>query len=158
MHIEFTKDTNKYGLLKCIRNDGSTTSTRMPEQGIAPHDLIHFVVEKYFQIPGAFYGQLKAGANINFKLEHNELSREIACKTQIWQTESMVEALQSLLWSGNDIDFDAFVYMTEQACISRNIPAPAINIEQFNTVQAELLKLNKQWKTLGKGEQLNVTF
>lgn len=158
MQILFIKDTDKYAQLTCIRHDGSTTSTNMPEQGIAPHDLIHFVVEKSFNISGAFYGQLKAGANINFKLEHNELSREIACKTEIWQTESMVEALQSLLWSGAKVDFEAFMYMTEQACTSRGIPSPTLTEAQFNSMQIELLKLNQQWKTLTKGQQLSVTF
>jgi hypothetical protein len=158
MEIIFTKGSAKYGHLKCVREDGSLTETQMPEQGVAPHDMIHYVVEKYFEIKGAFYGQLKAGADISFKLEHNEISKKIADKTDVWQTESMVESLQSLLWSGTKPDFDSFQYMTEQACLSRNIPIPNIAHEQFETMTNALLVLNEQWKLLEKGQKISVNF
>ena len=99
--------------------------------------MIHYVVEKHFKIKEEFYGQLKAGANINFELEHNDFSREIADKTDIWQTESMVEALQSLLWSGNS-DFGNFMYLTEQACSTRNIPIPKVTAIEFKEMVDEL--------------------
>ena len=158
MEIIFTKGNAKYGHLKCVRNDGTFTETQMPEQGVAPHDMIHFVVEKYFAIKGAFYGQLKAGADISFKLEHNEVSREIANKIDVWQTESMVESLQSLLWSGEKPDYVSFQYMTEQACLSRNMPVPKIEIDNFETMTNVLISLNNQWKLLEKGQYISVEF
>ncbi|WP_105254458.1 cytoplasmic protein [Pseudoalteromonas sp. T1lg75] len=158
MDIVFTKGDKKYGHLKCIRKDGSSTETKMPEQGVAPHDMIHFVVEKHFAVKGAFYGQLKAGASISFQLEHNELSKEVADKIDVWQTESMVESLQSLLWTGSEPDYNGFMYMTEQACVSRNIPTPSITQLQFENVVEELLSLNQQWKQLSKGQHLSVHF
>ena len=158
MEIIFTKGNARYGHLKCVRNDGTFTETQMPEQGVAPHDMIHFVVEKYFAIKGAFYGQLKAGADISFKLEHNEVSREIANKIDVWQTESMVESLQSLLWSGEKPDYASFQYMTEQACSSRNMPVPKIEIDNFETMTNVLLSLNNQWKLLEKGQYISVEF
>ncbi len=158
MEITFTKGNAKYGHLKCVRNNGTFTETQMPEQGVAPHDMIHYVVEKYFAIKGAFYGQLKAGADISFKLEHNEVSKEIANKIDVWQTESMVESLQSLLWSGEKPDYASFQYMTEQACLSRNMPVPKIETDNFNTMVIVLLSLNNQWKLLGKGQQISVEF
>lgn len=158
MEIIFTKGNAKYGHLKCVRNDGTFTETQMPEQGIAPHDMIHFVVEKYFAIKGAFYGQLKAGADISFKLEHNEVSREIANKIDVWQTESMVESLQSLLWSGGKPDYANFQYMTEQSCLSRNMPVPKIEIDNFETMTNMLISLNNQWKLLEKGQYISVEF
>tara|TARA_Y100000588_G_scaffold380082_1_gene463369 strand:+ start:37 stop:513 length:477 start_codon:yes stop_codon:yes gene_type:complete len=158
MEIIFTKGNARYGHLKCVRNDGTFTETQMPEQGVAPHDMIHFVVEKYFAIKGAFYGQLKAGADISFKLEHNEVSREIANKIDVWQTESMVESLQSLLWSGEKPDYASFQYMTEQACFSRNMPVPKIEIDNFETMTNVLLSLNNQWKLLEKGQYISVEF
>lgn len=158
MEIIFTKGNAKYGHLKCVRNDGTFTETQMPEQGVAPHDMIHFVVEKYFTIKGAFYGQLKAGADISFKLEHNEVSREIANNIDVWQTESMVESLQSLLWSGEKPDYAGFQYMTEQACLSRNMPVPKIEIDNFETMTNALLSLNNQWQRLEKGQYISVEF
>ena len=158
MEIIFTKGNGKYGHLKCVRQDGSVTETQMPEQGIAPHDMIHFAVEKYLKIKGAFYGQLKAGADINFKLEHNEISKDIACKLDVWHTESMVESQQSLLWSGDIPDFDSFMYMTEQACSSRDMPTPEVAYEQFIEMSEALKYLNTQWSQLNKGQQISVEF
>lgn len=54
MQVIFTKGTQRYGQLRCVRMDGSATQTQMPEQGIAPHDMIHYVVEKRLHIQGAF--------------------------------------------------------------------------------------------------------
>lgn len=158
MEIVFTKGNAKYGHLKCVRKNGTSTETQMPEQGVAPHDMIHYVVEKYFAIKGAFYGQLKAGANISFKLEHNEISKEIANKVDVWQTESMVESLQSLLWSGEKPDYASFQYMTEQACLSRNMPVPQIEFEKFEAMVNALICLNNKWKLLDKGQQISVEF
>ena len=158
MQIIFTKGNTKYGHLKCIRKNGTSTETQMPEQGVAPHDMIHYVVEKHFAIKGAFYGQFKTGADINLKLEHNEISKEIANKIDVWQTESMVESLQSLLWSGTKPDYESFQYMAEQACRSRNMPVPEIEIENFEAMVNTLLSLNNQWKLLETGQQISVEF
>ena len=161
MEITFTKGAGRYSYLYCLRDDNSTTETKMPEQGIAPHDLIHYVVEKTLNIAGAFYGQLKAGANISFTLEHNELSREIADRTQVWQSEAMVESLQSLLWSNNhnsNDSFNNFNYLVTQACQQRNIVKPDINIEKFEQIILLLTSLNQQWQSLKKGENISVIF
>ena len=123
MKLVFGKGDKKCGLLTCIRDDGSQTSSVLPEHGILPHDLIHYVVEKHFKMDGAFYAQVKAGANINFSLEHNQASRSVGDKLQSWQTESLVEALQALMWSGN-YSYTDFSYLVEQACQARKIPLP----------------------------------
>ena len=124
--VIFTKGTQRYGQLRCVRMDGSATQTQMPEQGIAPHDMIHYVVEKRLHIQGAFFSQVRAGADISFALEHNETSRAIADKTEVWQTESIVETLQSLLWSGETPTYDGFIYLLEQACNSRDLAVPTV--------------------------------
>ena len=142
MEIKFTKGSGRYSYLACIRHDQTSTVTKMPEQGIAPHDMIHFVVEKTLNIKGAFYGQLKAGANISFKLEHNELSRDIADRTDVWQTESMVESFQSLLWS-EDLGFESFNYLVKQACEVRKIPVPVVSQTQYSDLVSLLNQLNK---------------
>ncbi|NQZ82090.1 MAG: cytoplasmic protein [Colwellia sp.] len=157
MEITFKKGSDRHGYLKCIRDDQTSTETKMPEQGIAPHDMIHFVVEKTLDIKGAFYGQLKAGANISFKLEHNELSRDIADKIDVWQTESMVESFQSLLWSG-DMAFDSFNYLLQQTCENRNIPVPVVSEIQYRDLVLLLNQLNEQWKGVVIGQAITVKF
>jgi len=157
LNIIFRKQNNKYGQLECIRDDQSRTQTKMPEQGIAPHDLIHFVIEKTLDIKGAFYGQLKAGADISFKLDHNQASLEIANRVDVWQTEAMVESLQSMLWS-KELNFDSFNYLTEQACILRKIPKLKVTTDEFNGIKALLTCLNNRWLKLNKNETITVKF
>lgn len=55
MQVIFTKGTQRYGQLRCVRMDGSATETKMPEQGIAPHDMIHYVVENGYRSKGPFF-------------------------------------------------------------------------------------------------------
>lgn len=157
MQVVFTKGDGLYGRLTCIRQDASRTETQMPEQGIAPHDMIHYVVEKTLAIPGAFYGQLKAGANISFTLEHNQLSRQIADKTQVWQTESMVESLQSLYWS-QELNFEAFSYLLAQSCEQRGLVIPQVSEHEFEQMLASITQLSTQWQSIAAGQSITLAF
>lgn len=158
MQVIFTKGTQRYGQLRCVRMDGSATQTQMPEQGIAPHDMIHYVVEKRLHIQGAFFSQVRAGADISFALEHNETSRAIADKTEVWQTESIVETLQSLLWSGETPTYDGFVYLLEQACNSRGLAVPTVSQSDFEHILNEIMDLSIEWQGMGEGQSLALKF
>lgn len=158
MQVIFTKGTQRYGQLRCVRMDGSATQTQMREQGIAPHDMIHYVVEKRLHIQGAFFSQVRAGADISFALEHNETSRAIADKTEVWQTESIVETLQSLLWSGETPTYDGFVYLLEQACNSRGLAVPTVSQSDFEHILNEIMDLSIEWQGMGEGQSLTLKF
>lgn len=158
MQVIFTKGTQRYGQLRCVRMDGSATQTQMPEQGIAPHDMIHYVVEKRLHIQGAFFSQVRAGADISFALEHNEASRAIADKTEVWQTESIVETLQSLLWSGETPTYDGFIYLLEQACNSRGLAVPTVSQSDFEHILNEIMELSIEWQGMGEGQSLTLKF
>ncbi|MGI2069935.1 cytoplasmic protein [Shewanella baltica] len=158
MQVIFTKGTQRYGQLRCVRMDGSATQTQMPEQGIAPHDMIHYVVEKRLHIQGAFFSQVRAGADISFALEHNETSRAIADKTEVWQTESIVETLQSLLWSGETPTYDGFIYLLEQACNSRDLAVLTVSQSDFEHILNEIMELSIEWQGMGEGQSLTLKF
>ena len=158
MQVIFTKGTQRYGQLRCVRMDGSATQTQMPEQGIAPHDMIHYVVEKRLHIQGAFFSQVRAGADISFALEHNETSRAIADKTEVWQTESIVETLQSLLWSGETPTYDGFIYLLEQACNSRDLAVTTVSQSDFEHILNEIMELSIEWQGMGEGQSLTLKF
>ncbi|ABM22951.1 MULTISPECIES: hypothetical protein [Shewanella] len=158
MQVIFTKGTQRYGQLRCVRMDGSATETKMPEQGIAPHDMIHYVVEKRLQIQGAFFSQVKAGANISFTLEHNQASRAVTNKAEIWQVESIVETLQSLLWPGDTPTYDEFIYLLEQASSSRKLALPQISEVDFDHILNEIMDLTVEWQGLGEGQSLTLKF
>ncbi|KPN78318.1 MAG: cytoplasmic protein [Shewanella xiamenensis] len=158
MQVIFTKGSTRYAQLRCVRMDGSATQTQMPEQGIAPHDMIHYVVEKRLRIQGAFFAQIRAGADINFTLEHNEASLAVADKTDIWQTESIVEALQSLLWSADTPSYAGFIYLLEQACSNRKLAVPEISQSDFEHIINEIMELTIEWQGMGEGQSLTLKF
>lgn len=159
MIIIFTKGDAKYSYLKCIRDDQTITETMMPEQGIMPHDMLHYIVEKQLAFEHAFYGQLKAGADIDFKLKHNQLSQEHTDidQTESRQSECIVEALQSVLCSGN-FDYDSFTYRAKRACEFRGIPMPNVNKSAFLFILNECYQLNQKWKRTSTGEAISVIF
>lgn len=158
MQVIFIKGSKHYGQLRCVRMDGSATHSQMPEQGIAPHDMIHYVVEKRLHMHGAFFAQIRAGADISFTLEHNQASRAIADKTEIWQTESIVETLQSLFWSGETPTYDGFRYLLEQACHGRALAVPNINETNFYHIINEIIELSIEWQGMGEGQSLTLKF
>lgn len=157
MRIVFTKGDAKYSYLKCIRDDDTSTASKMPEQGIIPHDMIHYIVEQNLAFHGAFFGQLKAGANIDFKLQHNQLAQEIIDKTESWQVESIVEALQALLWSC-DFSYSSFIYLVSNACNMRGIPPPLVNTKHFLLILNECYQLSAVWKRTPEGGSISVNF
>ena len=158
MQVIFTKGSKQYGQLRCVRMDGSATQSQMPEQGIAPHDMIHYVVEKRLHMHGAFFSQIRAGANISFTLEHHAVSRVIADKTEVWQTESIVETLQSLLWANETPTYDGFRYLLEQACQSRELAVPNISQTDFEHIINEIMELTLEWQGMGEGQSLTLKF
>jgi hypothetical protein len=89
--------TDKYDRLRCVRSDGSESSTMMPRQGTLPHDLVHFVV----------------------KIVHDPTNENV--KTQAVQAEAIVEALQTQLWAGY-FDLEAFLEGVRSACAARGKP------------------------------------
>ncbi|ABI40883.1 conserved hypothetical protein [Shewanella sp. MR-4] len=158
MQVIFTKGSKRYGQLRCVRMDGSATQTQMPEQGIAPHDMIHYVVEKRLHIQGAFFAQVRAGADISFSLEHNEASLAVADKTLIWQTESIVESLQSLLWSADTPTYAGFLYLLEQSCGNRKLALPEVSQSDFEHIINEIMELTLEWQGMGEGQSLTLKF
>ena len=115
--------SDKYDLLRCVREDGSETAVPMPRQGTLPHDLVHAVVESALGFSDGFIGLVAKGADIAFLSRSFHEHIDPARHAQGAQAESAVESLQSQLWSGQ-FDEEAFRYGLETACAMRGVPAP----------------------------------
>jgi hypothetical protein len=61
--------TDKYDVLRFVRNNGSCTDALMPRQGILPHDLVHYVVESALPLRHGFLSLLARGADAQFVME-----------------------------------------------------------------------------------------
>lgn len=87
--------TDKYDQMHCIRSDGTAASTKMPRQGILPHDLLHYVVEVALKYENGFLGMISSGADIAFAMSqtHDISNKNVA--DQAAHAESIVESLQA---------------------------------------------------------------
>jgi hypothetical protein len=137
--------TDKTDLLRCLRADGSATSTPMPRQGILPHDLIHYAVESTLGWRDAFYGIVAGGADIGWTMErtHDAFRADVA--DQAIQAEAVVESLQAQLWSGA-FDDAMFLEGVRAACAARGRPVPALPDGAGPALFAAVLALDARWR------------
>ncbi|WIT13245.1 hypothetical protein PFX98_06445 [Paucibacter sediminis] len=150
--------TDKLDRLTCLRADGSRTQTQMPRQGIAPHDLLHYVVESALPLRHGFLGLVAAGADAAYVMELAHGADAARVELEAAQTESVVEALQTQLWAGA-YDAEAFEEGVRTACAARGTPLPAgagaaAGLAMFEAAQA----LGRQWQALPFHQSLTLEF
>ena len=90
MIVGFTK-TEAGCQMWCKRTDGSDISWNGVMAGSVPHDLVHWIVEDYFQLKDSFYGHIDLGHD---PYSVNELADR---ETELSQTELLVLCLQGEL-------------------------------------------------------------
>jgi hypothetical protein len=141
--------TDKYDVLRFVRNNGSCTEALMPRQGILPHDLVHYVVESALPLRHGFLSLLARGAEAQFVMDSVHDKSNPNVETEAVQAEAIVEGLQAQLWSGA-FDEAAFKEGAAAACTARgkqpfNFSALALDLKAalYDRAQA----LNEQWKS-----------
>lgn len=159
MQIRFTKQSDKYDRMECIRTNGTTTSCPMPKQGILPHDFVHYVVEETLDLRQGFWGILAIGVGFpNSEPPWDAADFNLPNLTQALQAESLVECFQAEMWNGFQMS-ENFAEILQVTCQSRNVPAPdKISLEQLEQVRLRLQGFFKQWQKLAVGETLEVQF
>jgi hypothetical protein len=137
--------TDKLDRLRCIRRDGSETSTAMPRQGILPHDLLHYVAESALGWRHGFLGMIAAGADIGWTMQqtHDPANGDFA--DQAIHAEAVVESLQAQLWGGA-FDADLFREGVRSACQARGCSVPALDAGAGAALFEQALALNLRWQ------------
>jgi len=137
--------TDKLDRLRCIRGDGSETSTSMPRQGILPHDLLHYVAESSLGWRHGFFGMIAAGADIGWTMQqtHDPANRHIA--DQAIHAEAVVESLQAQLWSGA-FDESLFLEGVRNACEARGRSVPMLAAGAGQALFEQVLALQARWQ------------
>jgi len=137
---------DKLDVLRCVRGNGTQTSTPMPRQGILPHDLIHYVVESTLGYRFGFLGMVAGGADIAFAMQQSHEAQAQGLADEAVHAEAIVESLQAQLWSGG-FDEAAFHEGVRAACAARSTGAPdlhAVDIEQ--QLLGGVIALNARWQ------------
>jgi hypothetical protein len=136
---------DKYDLLRCVRRNGSETSTRMPRQGVLPHDLIHFVVESALRYDHGFLGLIAKGADIGFAMAQTHDIENKAIADQATHSEAIVESLQAQIWSGK-FDADQFLAGLEGACAMRDRAIPDLSwVDLEKELYGGVIALGERW-------------
>jgi hypothetical protein len=152
--------TDKYDLLRFVRNNGSVTEAVMPRQGILPHDLVHYVVESALPLHHGFLSLLARGADAEFVMEavHDKANKEV--ETEAVQAEAIVEGLQAQLWSGA-FDEEAFLAGAASACTARDKPPfdfGKLAIDLKAALYDRALSLNETWHSAPYYSTLSLEF
>ena len=137
--------TDKLDLLRCIRRDGSETSTAMPRQGILPHDLVHYVVESALGWRHGFLGMVAAGADIGWTMAQTHDPASVNVADQAIHAEAVVESLQAQLWSAA-FDEALFLEGVRSACEVRSRSRPQLPEGCGAAMFDQALALNARWQ------------
>ena len=152
--------TDKYDVLRFVRNNGNCTDALMPRQGILPHDLVHYVVESALPLRHGFLSLLARGADAQFVMAavHDHANPHVEIESV--QAEAIVEGLQAQLWSGA-FDEEAFLAGAAAACSARNKPPfdfSRLALDLKTALYDRALALHHQWHTAPYYSTLSLDF
>lgn len=139
--IRFTKADGKTDKVEFISSDRVLTKIENPKQGILPHDLIHAIVESHLGVR-RFTDLIFAGQKAEFAM---------SADGEAWLSESMVEAIQGMLWSGK-MDLDQFNAWVKTICDQRQVSSFEATSEQFLDLELAIEHFTAKWKLLSVGE------
>lgn len=155
---EKRSSSDKYDVLRFVRNNGSATDALMPRQGILPHDLIHYVVESALPLRHGFLSQVALGADTQTATQAAQDAGNPALQQQAAQVESIVEGLQTQLWCGS-FDLGAFQEAANSACAARgHAPFDLTGIDVHAALYQRAQALHAAWQEIPCHRSLTLDF
>jgi hypothetical protein len=160
MLVRFTKHEPAAAAdsITCVFSDGSTTSAPMARQGVLPHEVFHFIIERTLVWHDGFFGQIARGSSVEAvtaKLHDPKVDR--SKNIQALQSESLVECLQSEQSNGA-VDPATFAHNLILTCRRHGVPPPDIMAEEMAAVRNSLREFGAAWRPLAPGASLERTF
>lgn len=147
MKLLFTKRTGKHDNLLLTRDDDSTERIACPKQGMIPHDMVHFAVEKIIRERG-FLSKIEAGEAARGRMAPEQAAEAI---------ERLVEAMQAAQWSGGGGASD-IIGLYETGCDARGHAALPVSVEQIQLIGQEIARLTQAWDEVALNGSLALSF
>src|SRR5436190_2737515 len=153
--IEFAKRKDGNTVLRCIRDDGSSTWQRNENQHarfFPLHDLVHYAVESELGFSQGFFGLITAGWNIDEttgKSARGALPDE-ALEVEHFVSSFMAEWNSETDWSPADFNDQARAF----AATSKLPPPRSLTEEELARVRNRFKELCARWRDLPEGETL----
>ena len=158
--ITLTKETGKRTILKCMREDGSSTFTKL-YPNLEIHDIAHYVVEQHLGFRNAFYGLLAKGYTIeDFQLPKND--RPIALHPNNLHPEALItEHLVNLIQTHYNSPYPTHEIMISfQHILKENgLPFPKkLNADLWELIQKKVVHFMEEWLNLPNKGVLTMKF
>ncbi len=157
--IEFAKRKDGNTVLRCIRDDGSTTWQRNEHQraGFFPvHDLTHYAVETELGFRRGFYGLIAEGWDI---AETTGKTPRGALPNETLEVEYLVSAFSAERASGDATTADEFSQLAATFGHAKGMPAPRpLSNDDLARVRDRFNELIASWRDLPDGESLRLEF
>ena len=157
--LHFTKGSDGSTVLKCVRDDGSSTWQRnlnRQARFFPLHDLVHYAVETELGFAQGFFGLIAAGWNIE---ETTGKSARGALPTEALEVEHivssfMVEWNSDARWTAEDFNEHAANFAE-----TKGLPSPrSVTDEQLARVRQRFNELAARWRDLPEGDTLKLAF
>ncbi len=149
MRLTFTKGPAKYDWLDVVRKDGSAAARiDCPKQGIIPHDMVHYAVERALGRRG-FIARVAGGEAASFRM---------AAEAESDGVERLVEVFQADGWSGGNSAPDEILALYRVTCRARGCLPLDIGADDVEAVRETIRALTLRWEAVPVGGSLALAF
>lgn len=136
MRLVFTRRAGKMDHLAITRPDGSTAAIDCPKQGMIPHDMVHYAVEKHVSSEG-FLTRVAAGAGLGFADGVADSAEPV---------ERLVETMQADTWSnGGHSNVEELIALYRLSCEARGHAMLPVDADDIAAIRAEMADLAARW-------------
>ena len=146
--LAFTKRSGKTDALLVSHPDGRQERIDCPKQRIAPHDMVHHVVETGLAARG-FLGRVAQGEAAGFAMVAEPASDGV---------ERLVEVIQGDAWSGGTAPADDVLDLYRVTCAARRCPMLAVDAAAIDAIRTRLAALTQQWDAVPVGGTMTLSF
>lgn len=146
--------TGKYDAVELLRPSGDIERLENPKQGIAPHDMVHVLIEQALGMTRGFIGMVVSGLPMAMTDQPRERERVGLYGLEAKQSESLVECVQAALWDSAPVIGNDFRELLRVTCEIRQIPAPVLDDATVQHLVDVLRDASRQWQALPPGQAM----
>lgn len=141
MDLRFTKGAGKLDRLEILRPDSPPSIIECPKQGIIPHDMVHYAVERCLTARG-FLGRVAAGEAAGFNMQAQAESDGV---------ERLVEVIRGDAWSGSQTPAADMLALYAVTCRTRGCPELPLDEATIDGIRMLMAELSGRWSEVPVG-------
>jgi hypothetical protein len=155
VRLRFIKQrTGKYDAVELHRQDGRIERLENPKQGLAPHDMIHVVIEQSLGLRRGFIGMVLSGLPMAMADQPRERENAGLYGVEAKQSESLVECVQASVWDSTPVSAEYFREQLGITCGMRKVPAPELDDATVARLIDRVRRASQEWRALAVGEAM----